>query len=301
VSDWLRDVNANSLFIAGMRGLRGFFLADPEDLSLIAIVDQFAEDDDPADNQFSRIPGGNDLLTTRVAESLKGRIHLRTIVRRIVQDSSGVRVTVDDEDRRDEIAADFCVLAIPASTLREVVFDPPLPPDQHRAIATLRYGPATRMLLQFARRFWRRATRPTAFGSDLPLGAIWDGNEQQKGTAGILSLLAGGRASRELQEIFSAEGGHGVARRLAWIGTPSPLLSTRVITWETDPWARGGYAFFDPAFDPRLRAWLSRPAGRLVFAGEHTSERWQGYMTGAVESGKRAAAEVKHLARMAGG
>jgi len=33
-------------------------------------------------------------------------------------------------------------------------------------------------------------------------------------------------------------------------------------------------------------------AGRLFFAGEHTSEDWQGYMNGAVESGIRAAHEV---------
>ena len=31
---------------------------------------------------------------------------------------------------------------------------------------------------------------------------------------------------------------------------------------------------------------------RLFFAGEHTSIRWQGYMNGAVESGRRAAAEI---------
>jgi monoamine oxidase len=62
--------------------------------------------------------------------------------------------------------------------------------------------------------------------------------------------------------------------------------------WEDDPYARGGYAFFDPGFDPDLRAWLARPAGRVFFAGEHTSVRWQGYMNGAVESGRRAAAEV---------
>jgi monoamine oxidase len=49
---------------------------------------------------------------------------------------------------------------------------------------------------------------------------------------------------------------------------------------------------FDPGFDPTLRSWLSRPAGPIVFAGEHTSDRGQGYMNGAVESGKRAAIEV---------
>jgi monoamine oxidase len=70
------------------------------------------------------------------------------------------------------------------------------------------------------------------------------------------------------------------------------LIASRQIVWEQDPWARGGYAFFDPTFDPALRAWLARPFGRVFFAGEHTSVRWQGYMNGAVESGRRAAAEI---------
>ena len=46
------------------------------------------------------------------------------------------------------------------------------------------------------------------------------------------------------------------------------------------------------AVDPAWRAVLARRAGRIVFAGEHTSERWQGYMNGAVETGQRAAREL---------
>jgi monoamine oxidase len=77
------------------------------------------------------------------------------------------------------------------------------------------------------------------------------------------------------------------------------LLHTHQTVWETDPWARGGYAFFDPSFQPAGRSWLARPCGRLFFAGEHTSVRWQGYMNGAIESGRRAAAEVAASHRMA--
>ena len=77
-----------------------------------------------------------------------------------------------------------------------------------------------------------------------------------------------------------------------WMGKPSTLLASRTIVWEDDPWARGGYAYFDPSFDPLWRAWLARPAGRIVFAGEHTSIKGQGYMNGAIETGLRAAAEI---------
>jgi monoamine oxidase len=100
-----------------------------------------------------------------------------------------------------------------------------------------------------------------------------------------------------VRDLLEREGLEGLAKRLEWLGSPSRPLATRVITWEDDPWARGGYAYFDPGFDPAWRDLLARPHGRIVFAGEHTSLRWQGYMNGAVESGQRAAAEIVALNR----
>ena len=88
-----------------------------------------------------------------------------------------------------------------------------------------------------------------------------------------------------------------VARRLGWLGRPSRLLASRLVAWDSDPWAGGGYVAFHPGFDPLARAWLARPSGRVLFAGEHTSERWQGYMNGAIESGQRAAAEAVALSQ----
>jgi monoamine oxidase len=48
-----------------------------------------------------------------------------------------------------------------------------------------------------------------------------------------------------------------------------------------------------------LRDWLARPFGRVPFAGEHTSLKWQGFVSGAIDSGRRAAAEVLALRAMA--
>jgi monoamine oxidase len=299
VARWLMRVRAGRRLSSGMRGMRGFFLADPEELSLIAPVDQFAQGGTPGGGEIFRIRGGNDRLPRAMAATLRGKIALGSTVRRIRQNAKGVRVTLEEPGGRREIAGDYVVSAIPAWTLRNVEISPALHNDQHRAIAALKYGQATRLLLQFARPFWRKARRSRAFGTDLPIGAFWDAAEEQRRTPGILSFLAGGRASDELQAILAAEGEAGVVARLSWLGRPAPLLASAAITWEDDPWAGGGYAFFDPAFEPRLRLWLSRPSGRIVFAGEHTSSRWQGYMNGAIESGKRAAAEIRAMERTA--
>jgi monoamine oxidase len=55
---------------------------------------------------------------------------------------------------------------------------------------------------------------------------------------------------------------------------------------------------FGPEFDPAARPLLGRPFGRVFFAGEHTSENWQGFMNGAVESGLRVAADVEGSERL---
>jgi monoamine oxidase len=202
-------------------------------------------------------------------------------------------VTVKDDRRQSQITCDYLVFAVPATLLRRIPITPSLPAHQHNAFARLRYGRATKTLVQFSRRFWRAPGRPRAFGSPLPFGAVWDGNEEQRGRPGILSLLAGGSASDASQEIVARDGPRRLVDGLEWLGSRhAEIIGSRQIVWENDPYARGGYAFFDPAFDPGLRAWLARPAGRIFFAGEHTSIRWQGYMNGAVESGRRAAAEV---------
>jgi monoamine oxidase len=191
------------------------------------------------------------------------------------------------------MTCDYALLTLPATLLRRVPITPALPAQQHDAIARLRYGRATKTLLQFSRRFWRAVGRPRAIGSDLPIGAVWEGNEEQTGRPGILSMLAGGSASDATQAIVARDGMAGLAAALDWLGSSgAELIASRQIVWEADPWSRGGYAFFDPAYDPNLRQWLARPFGRLFFAGEHTSFKWQGYMNGAVESGRRAAAEV---------
>jgi len=300
VAEWLDRTAAPAQVRARMRGLRGLFLADPEELSMLALVDFFAEAGAPGADEMYRLKEGNDRLATEMSKRLKRPPRLRTVLRGARQTNGRVSVSLEGTSGLTSADADFLVVALPASTLRDVTFEPGLPEPQREAVSRLRYGPATRLLVQASARFWQRPGKPRAFGTDQPTGAVWDGNEQQPGSPGILSFLAGGSASRDLQDILRDEGLSNVLQRVSWMrkrGAPAPrVLASKTIVWEDDPWARGGYAVFDTAFDPLLRDWLARPSGRVVFAGEHTSHRGQGYMSGAIESGQRAAAEVAALA-----
>jgi monoamine oxidase len=295
VQDWIDRTGPGRDLAAGLQGLRGFFLADADRVSLLQLVDQFASDEIPGAAEMFRLRDGNDSLPAAIAAGLRAPVLLKTAVTRIERRGSRFRVSVRGR-QQNQLTADYVVVALPATTVRDVEFVPALPQPQWQAISTLRYGNATRVLLQFERRFWKHLGRPSAYGSDLATGAVWDGNEQQGARPGILSLLAGGTASRELCRIIDRRGWSALVRRLAWLGTPSTLLHGVAARWDRDRWVKGGYAVFDPQFDPALRAWLARPAGRIVFAGEHTSMQWQGYMNGAIETGKRAALEVAAMA-----
>jgi len=299
VAQWLDEVQADRELRATATGMRGFFLADPEELALIAFVDQFAADESPAAGAMYRVEGGNDRVTAALAAALGPRVQLNTELVALSHRGREVRASLKQRRSVSQLTCDYAVLALPASILRRVPITPALPAQQHEAISRLRYGRATKTLMQFSRRFWRTVGQPRAFGSDLPFGAVWDGNEEQRGRAGILSLLAGGSASDATQDIVAKQGMPGLANALDWLGSAkAQLIVSRQVVWESEPWSRGGYAFFDPAFDPSLRQWLARPFGRLFFAGEHTSFRWQGYMNGAVESGRRAAAEIEAVHRL---
>ena len=293
VAQWLDEIDADAHMRAMVRGLHGFFLAEPEDLSLLVLIEQLASEA-PGQDAMGRIEGGNDRLPHAMAQEAGEGLHFKTAALAVHDDQSCVRVIVEHAGGdRVQLKADYVILAVPVTALRAIEITPALPPEQAQAFERLKYGRVTKSLLQFNRRFWKRSGRSSAYGTDAPTGAIWDANEEQRGRAGILTLMAGGQASEETQKILAQEGVQGLVRTLRWLKPgDAELLSHHHLTWEHDTWAQGGYAYFDPSFDPAWRPWLARPHGRLLFAGEHTSIQWQGYMNGAVESGLRTAAEV---------
>ena len=275
--------------------LRCFFLADSDRLSALVGIELSLEDVDPGHVPLYRIRGGNDQLPLALVRASDIRVEGRSIVRAITQTEDAVRVTIESAARKtDYLHCDYVVVTAPPPLMLEWRFSPPLPSDQRRAFEALRYGEATKLLLRFEHPWWRRRNLPRAFGSNLPLGATWESAEDQRG-AGILTLFAGGRASAELQNLLSTEGVTGVAHRLSFMGEPIDPIFAEEVSWDRDPFARGGYATFTTAFDPAWRDALARAHGRILFAGDHTSREWQGYMNGAVESGQRAVRELVAL------
>jgi monoamine oxidase len=293
IGGWLEEVRADADVRATATAMRGFYVADPDELSLLVYVEQFAADENPADRKLYRLRGGNDRLPEKTAASLAGTVRLGCVVRRILQTKKAVRVIAESRRGRFEVAGDYAVVTAPAPLAAAIEFAPALPAAQRAAMARLSYGRATKTLLRLDRSAWRRRGRPRALATDVDVGALWDGSEEQKGKGGIVTLLAGGSASEATKALLAMGGAAALAAQLDFFGIgDARLMAYNSVSWEDDPWARGAYAFFDPSCSPSARRLPALPHGRVYFAGEHTSTKWQGYMNGAVESGLRAAEEI---------
>ena len=156
VVDGLDEIDAPMEVRVTARVMRGFFVADPEELSLLTYVELLADGKDPAERKMYRIEGGNDRLVQRSADQLRAPIRLRHIVRRIVQTKKSVRVTIENRfGQRSEIKGDYVLVTAPAPIAAEIEFAPALPEAQRDAFLRLRYGRATKTLLQFDRHSWR--------------------------------------------------------------------------------------------------------------------------------------------------
>jgi monoamine oxidase len=289
----LQARGASREVLAMAQGLRGFYLADADQLSALVGVEQSMQPKDPGHVTVSRIKGGNDRLVQALAKQKGVKIALESVVTRIEHDEKEVRVVVADGSKRGLlIKADYLVLATPVTVTRTLDISPAPPASLRRAWQALLPGPATKAHVRFDKGWWRKDGRPRAWGSNLASGALWE----HSGTGpACLTMLAGGRASAELRGLLEEGGPQRVIRRLSWLGEPEDARDFRSISWELDPFARGGYAAFGTDFRPEWRSELSRSLGRITFAGDHTSRNWQGYMNGAVESGHRAARDIEAM------
>jgi monoamine oxidase len=87
--------------------------------------------------------------------------------------------------------------------------------------------------------------------------------------------------------------GWAVAQLAALCGEPVPEPTGIAATdWLHDEYAHGSYAHIRPGEDDADIDELAAPAGRVLFAGEHTSRTRLGYADGAMSSGLR---EAKRL------
>lgn len=242
----------------------------------------------PDPRRIFRVRGGNDLLPQAFAERLGGRVVYDAAVVAVEQDERGVRVRFARGGARQTVAADYFVCTIPFPVLRRVEFVPPLAEDKRRVVETMQYTSASRVLVQLKSRVWGEP-RLSGFGVTDDPTEIWQPTHTQAGAHGILTTYPRGPLSEKLTAMPEEARLSSTVELLERVfpGARAGYAAGLSKCWQEDEWALGAWGHPDE----KLLPVITRPEGRVHFAGEHAS-RLASWMQGALESGLRAAREI---------
>jgi monoamine oxidase len=260
-------------------------------------------------DESKRIEGGSSALPDALVKALEGRveIHQGHTLEKIGSAGSSMNLTFSSGGGSREVKFARVICALPFTMLRLVdgVKALALSKVKQEAIARLGYGNNSKVMYGFTERWWRNpavglpaASNGSCF-TDLPLQCTWESSRGQAGESGIITNFLGGavavkQLSQEHFDKFRDEFGR------IFPGIADKFDGKRALmNWPGYKFTRGSYSCpLVGQYTTLLKAApLPELGGRLIFAGEHTSGEFAGFMNGAVESGNRAAREILSAAR----
>jgi monoamine oxidase len=248
-------------------------------------------------NEKYHVRGGNDQIPALLAQALANQITLDSELTAIKRNASGTfTLTFRQGSRTQTVTADQVVLTLPFSLLREVNYSRAgFEQLKITAIEELAMGTNSKLHLQFIQRLWSSLGCNGETFADTGYQNTWEVSRAQPGAAGILVDYTGGNIGA------SFGSGTPTSRAEQFLTQIEPVLPglaglwngrATVDFWPAYPWTKGSYSYWKVGQYTRFSGMESRRQGNCHFAGEHTSQDFQGYLNGAVETGERAAAEV---------
>jgi len=192
-------------------------------------------------------------------------------------------------------------MALPVPALRNISFMPGLGSIQKEAFASIQYHKVTQAHLTAQEPFWegkgqsqngtqgqtasywtngslgRIFSRQTVGMSDSFNMTVWINGDACDQFDALPEDLASEKIMDEFNKILPGAKEHAELRKL--------------VRWKNEPFNQGAWAIWKPGEISKYFEVLHQPAGKVFFAGEHTSYSYSG-MEGAAESGERTAMEV---------
>lgn len=252
---------------------------------------------------YYEISGGMDRLPKAFLPQLEMNIHFNEEIKRIEQNQYGVTFSNihTKSGKSSQISGDIAIITLPFTVLQFIDIHPrdSFSHNKWKAMRELHYVPSTKVGLQFNDRFWEKQG---IYGgktvTDLPIRLAHYPSHQFGNPTGVvlgsytweddaLVWVSKSEEERVRQSLKDLSIIHG-----------KDILSSFVVgkahSWVLDPFASGAFSLFKPEQESELFPYLSKPEGKVHFAGEHTTVP-HGWIQGAIESGIRVSIEINHL------
>ncbi len=301
---WLQD-----LLIVAYVGEYGLDAGEQSTLNFVSFIG-FPKDGKlplfgDSDERY-KVIGGNEQIIYKLAESLGDKIKFQKQIKAI--SLKGKKYTIDFE-QGEPVTADIVICTIPFTILRNIDLKiPNIDPVKLKCIKELGYGQNNKLLLGMKERTWRMGARPTlGYTYDTMVHTGWDNSHMQNNNTGPagFTVFLGGSESLGLAAKTTAVNGK---RKLEtttldkFIGRMNGIYGGfkdhfnndhEVITWTGNPLTKGSYVCYKTGQWSTIAGMEIKPLNNtFLFAGEHCSSAFAGFMNGAAETGRLAAEQI---------
>lgn len=252
------------------------------------------------------ISGGSSTLIDALATRHAAQIETGRVLQRVARATGGVTLSfADDTTER----ADAVIVAVPAPKTRQIDFAVPLPTTWRHFIGAMTLGRNEKILAAADSPRWRDAI---GGGGDVwhagargSWASGWDGSVPGVDGPPVWTWYLGGDATDDRDPAQALAARYASDARIA-LGdlAASADAPVRRTAWHRDPLIGGSYGSYPPGHLTRFGSllWMegddgaavqSAPAlGRVIFAGEHLSDAFPGYMNGGAQTGRLAAQAI---------
>ena len=297
-ADWLHDRRVRADVDVIMRtAMRVVFGLEAEEIPLLRLLQYIRAAggvmplvDTPDGAQDSRVVGGMQQLSQRLADELDHRVRLSAVVTRVETKDDRVEIVIADGET---VTATDVVVAVPPNRAAAIKWLPALPDKRRKWLEGHNMGQTLKTQILYRENFWNAQGKSgEVVWADGPLDVCFD-NTTGDGTPCLVVFATGDRGHR-LGAMAPEDRRELVLSCLADTLGEAARHPTAYVDhdWSTEvhsggcPVATLGLATASPGFDPTDRD------GRIAWAGTETSTVWRGYIDGAIAAGRRAASQV---------
>ena len=215
-------------------------------------------------------------LARAIAADGGAELRLSSPVRRVASDDDGVTVTFDG----GEVRADRVLVTTPVGVWQDIEFTPALSATK---LAMSRENHAGQ-----GQKIWALARNVPEDISGFGWGTSFDyvGAMETTGRGVVLVCFAPEHDRVDASDLAD------VQRAVREFAPEAEVVDARSHDWVHDEFSKGLWSTFRAGQFAKYEIAVGQPEGRMHFGGSHTARRWRTFIDGAIESGKRAAAEI---------
>ncbi|XP_056164335.1 polyamine oxidase 1-like [Syzygium oleosum] len=231
----------------------------------------------------------HDFLVTSEGKILDSRLQLNKVVREIQHSSSGVTITTEDGY---VYSANYAILSVSIGVLKSdlISFRPSMPRWKMEAIEKLDVTVYTKIYLKFPEKFW-----PCGPGKEFFMYAherrgyytFWQHMEDAYPGSNILVVTLTNGESKRVESRSDEETLKEAMEVLRDMFGPNIPNATDILVprWLNDKFQRCSYSKYPVISNHQVVQSIKASVGRIFFTGEHTSERFSGYVHGGYLAG----------------